>query len=634
MNSITDKEIKFVERILLPEGHSFDEERRTFIHNFETIDLQAVPGSGKTTVLLAKLMLLSGGLPFDDGKGILVLSHTNAAVAEIREKIAAHCPKLFSFPCFVGTIQSFVDTFFCIPGFVDLYGFKPHAIDDEVYRRSHWMPYSCEFYFSKNTFRVESQFYGARLLDKETLTSRDGSKFGLAKGGKVYNEILNIKNEIREKGIISYDEAYLLTKQYIRKYPRIRDIIKKRFRFVFVDEMQDMSQNQYELIDDLFFDKKDSCILQRIGDKNQAIYSESFSEDSDWVDRERVLTINGSHRLTEETARIVNAFSLTPQITINGLRGKGLKPILFVYDVAAASQLIEFFSNTVNELIQEGKIIVDKDFTVKAIAWSRDHEKIENMCLKRYHSEFNSSISYSSVRHSCLASYLYEIPEKGFSFKGLRKNIINALLRILRLENVRNTNGKYYNKWSCLKRVKEKGGDKYEIFETEIYQISKLFLIGQVEDALGNLRLFCKTFLSFWEQEVNESEVFITSIHDSSGIEFKEEESGNKNYVDYHGFPIHVTTIHSVKGHTHDVTLYLESFVYNHESEKVSSQILLNPVNGKEKKRQIETLKMMYVGLSRAKQLACLAIEKKRFEKNLSDIDQDIWKLIYFPGAG
>ena len=83
------------EKILLPVGSHFDDERRDFIVNFSSHDLVAVPGSGKTTALQAKLYCLSKSLPFDSGAGILVLSHTNAAVEEVKSKLAFDANKLF-----------------------------------------------------------------------------------------------------------------------------------------------------------------------------------------------------------------------------------------------------------------------------------------------------------------------------------------------------------------------------------------------------------------------------------------------------------------------------------------------------------------------------------------------------------
>ncbi len=55
---IKDNAIKYAEKVLLPAGIVFDDQRRNFIKNITTIDLQAVPGSGKTTALLAKLLIL------------------------------------------------------------------------------------------------------------------------------------------------------------------------------------------------------------------------------------------------------------------------------------------------------------------------------------------------------------------------------------------------------------------------------------------------------------------------------------------------------------------------------------------------------------------------------------------------
>ena len=142
---ITDEDIQYAENILLPQGKTFDNERRNFIRNLSTIDLQAVPGSGKTTALLAKLLILETKLPLSDGSGILVLSHTNAAVDEIKERIHQYCPKLFRYPHFIGTIQSFVNEFLAIPYYLFKLKKKPLRIDNEIYAEQ------IEFALSYNT---------------------------------------------------------------------------------------------------------------------------------------------------------------------------------------------------------------------------------------------------------------------------------------------------------------------------------------------------------------------------------------------------------------------------------------------------------------------------------------------------
>ncbi len=70
MIRVTDDDIKYSEGILLPINKHFDDERVDFIKDFDTLDLQAVPGSGKTTALLAKLLILEKYLPSSKMDGV------------------------------------------------------------------------------------------------------------------------------------------------------------------------------------------------------------------------------------------------------------------------------------------------------------------------------------------------------------------------------------------------------------------------------------------------------------------------------------------------------------------------------------------------------------------------------------
>ena len=128
---IDPKHIQESEQLFI-KGNTFDPERLDFINNLGTCDLLAVPGSGKTTALMAKLYCLSKHLPFEDGSGILVLAHTNAAVDEIEKKLKPHCPRLFEYPNFVGTIQGFVNKFLANIANFEKYGSYPTKIDDEI----------------------------------------------------------------------------------------------------------------------------------------------------------------------------------------------------------------------------------------------------------------------------------------------------------------------------------------------------------------------------------------------------------------------------------------------------------------------------------------------------------------------
>ena len=133
---VTKEDIEYAEKILFGKCNIFDEEERMpIIENFrESFDVKACPGSGKTTVLLAKLIILSRKMPLKDGMGVCVLTHTNVAINEIINKLGEKSDILFKYPNYFGTIQSFVDKYLTIPYFKRQMGDNVKSIDDDIYR--------------------------------------------------------------------------------------------------------------------------------------------------------------------------------------------------------------------------------------------------------------------------------------------------------------------------------------------------------------------------------------------------------------------------------------------------------------------------------------------------------------------
>ena len=73
---ITDEDIDKLEKVW--GDVTFDKIRRDIIKDMTSFDVQAFPGTGKTTVLIAKLAIMAKKWPYSS-KGICVLSHTNVA---------------------------------------------------------------------------------------------------------------------------------------------------------------------------------------------------------------------------------------------------------------------------------------------------------------------------------------------------------------------------------------------------------------------------------------------------------------------------------------------------------------------------------------------------------------------------
>jgi hypothetical protein len=112
-----------------------ESERRIIIDHWGNANIIACPGSGKTTVLLAKLLLLSRRMPFKDGRGICVLTHTNVAIDEIKSKLGDKADILFKHPNFFGTLQGFIGKFLLKKAVWSNYKAPVHIVDTEVFNR-------------------------------------------------------------------------------------------------------------------------------------------------------------------------------------------------------------------------------------------------------------------------------------------------------------------------------------------------------------------------------------------------------------------------------------------------------------------------------------------------------------------
>lgn len=128
----TDDEIRIAHDILLKGKNPFDNQRVNIIKEDSSCYVQACPGSGKTTALLAKLIILANRMPLPEGKGVCVLTHTNVAIDEIKAKLGQKADVLFKYPNFFGTIQTFLHRFVTAAALHYFYGSPIAYVDDDV----------------------------------------------------------------------------------------------------------------------------------------------------------------------------------------------------------------------------------------------------------------------------------------------------------------------------------------------------------------------------------------------------------------------------------------------------------------------------------------------------------------------
>ncbi|MVT12364.1 UvrD-helicase domain-containing protein [Chitinophaga tropicalis] len=659
MLQITNDDIAHAEQILFNRTGVFDQERIQFIRELNTCDLQAVPGSGKTTVLLAKLLILERHLPLTDNRAILVISHTNAAIDEIRGKIGVHCPKLFSAPHFVGTIQAFVDKFLATPYYTTKLKQKPKRIDDDIYiekasrfstttlggfngqavrnARAYLNFYgnidSIRFSFQNNQTSLTNGLNGRALTIKRP-RSNANNDWNAVEKAEVLRWIYNFKVKILKNGYLCFDDAYYLADGYLAACPTIVDIIQKRFSHVFVDEMQDMGAHQYELLEKLFAASQGNSICyQRIGDKNQAIYTGISSNGNTWTDRPLVLQLNGSHRLTPHTARIVEKIACTP-IRVAGLQTNedgspiSLLPHILVYNDGNIGTVISYFADMVALYRASGDVPVTGRQSYKAICWNTKSET-GKIRLNNYHPAFDRQHHTPKVNYDSLESYLL-CPQDTSAFGPVVKHIGNALLRVLRMEDVEVLPGLSYNKTEFYKFLKEHHPQFYQNLQSRLYYWSRQVLLGQSTNTLTEITAFLPSLLALFQKQVNLSGAFITPnqvvVNNSAP---NPQPLAHPNQFVHPDFNIDICTVHASKGQTHTATLYMESNYQkdiaglgSHESERLAGY-LLNLARPQHINVYVEqSLRTAYVGFSRPTHLLCFAVHEAHFNARLTGLDQ------------
>ena len=667
MIRINTEDIRYAEDILLPKGSHFDVERIDFIKNLDTIDLQAVPWSGKTTALLAKLLILERYMPFDDWAWILVLSHTNTAVDEIKSKIWKYCPKLFTYPNFIGTIQSFVDKFLATPYYVHKYWKKPYRIDNEIYdekiKAFLKSPRLYKLGFDNNLFRKiqhianndQKKIYNFRLwfdedkkiillnsLNKEKLqikkpkwnTKKENyNDYPQNEKDELYRRFLLFKKHLIENDkILHFDDAYFLAELYLQKFPQIKSLLQKRFKLVFVDEMQDMDIHQYVLLEELFYEGDENPTkYQRIWDVNQAIHNNISSSDS-WECRENSLKLSWSHRLTEEVAEIVKYFGLQYQEILGLRKGVNIKPHIIVFE--DPKKVLPKFA----ELIKNNRLSDEKHPFCAIGRTSKykytDKEKTildkEKLCIKHYHEDFEKDQQKPKIDYDELRSYLKYYEKSSNPLAPIRKNILKIFVKILRKENIKDENNNNYTTRKFISFLKERYVDEYEELKLKLFEWS--FSINKWEDVYIEV----KNYIEWYKKTIfpdikisQDTKSFIvgktSSIQESTGWYQKD----CCVYQEW-GIKVQIGTVHSVKWATHTATLYLESYYYSDGGKSYESQRLVDPIKGSSLPSKIgsrvkQSIKMAYVGFSRPTHLLCFAIHKDRLPK---DLDKNKWEII------
>ena len=599
---ITDADINDVESLMSLE---FDESRRQIIKNMTSVEVNACPGSGKTTLLVAKLAIMAKKWPFAH-RGICVVSHTNVARNEIENKLGKTDVgrALLQYPHFIGTIQSFIDTYISIP-YLKNKGKKIRLIDTDIV---------CERRWKKLPIKSQNYLSERKRKDKyvcNPLLFPDAYNVNIGKECETYKNLIKVGEKSRDKGDYTFSEMEQIAGQAVIYNPNIVQIIRYRFPYVAVDETQDTKSGQWAIFEKLF--PFDNTIIQSFGDANQAIYDFNSGDcDAQFPSRESPIQLNDSLRFGSEIANIANPvavlkneigchrgpFSNTPVNTI----------ILFdegtmhsVVDAYAELVIGSFSSEELAKYTKLGAWVVGQVHRGNGI-FAHD--------VSSYFKEYNAECIGTQLKLNHLIDFFrwglkkkVESPNYVDGLNLFAKGVFSLFNRYPKdVTPVHNTTGTFGDLLNCCNDVAKE-------IRFLFLDLIKLTAITkqQWDDFLEKMFVVFSNIIDF-DMARRESS-YIQWYEDDNPI--LRNEKINTLCYDKDGLPIeiHFGSIHSVKGMTHLATLVVETHMKTFNIKSIlpwlSKQSRKTPNLG-----QKSRMKCLYVGMTRAMGLVCLAIPR------------------------
>ena len=271
--------------------------------------LLAVPGSGKTTVLVARLGYMRYGLGIPP-ENILTMTYTVAAARDMGERFAALFgpdeAKRLEFRTINGVCSRIIRFYERTMGRTAFRlledGGQKNALLGEIYRAL------TNDYASESTVKaLETAITYAKnqMLRGEALGEVDVEGVDFPAFFEAYGKVL------RDRQQMDYDDQMVYALQILRQYPQILRAVRERYTYFCVDEAQDTSKIQHTIIR-LLAGERGNLFL--VGDEDQSIYGfraaypQALTEFEQVYPGARVLYMEENYRSTREIVAAADRF--------------------------------------------------------------------------------------------------------------------------------------------------------------------------------------------------------------------------------------------------------------------------------------------------------------------------------------
>lgn len=625
MSAVSLEPADLADLMTLAKDLNFDDvERRSALLENGSRDFNAVPGSGKTSLLAAKLLLLAKKWPHAR-RGICVLSHTNVARDEIAQRLAgsAEGAQLLSYPHFVGTIHAFVNQFFAMPMLRSL-GQKVDVIDDVVFSDKAKSLLQLGMFSGLRVY-LENQNNGdgiATSLFYRTADLHVHVESGTLPGTHTtsYKSLMTLKKMLTKDGIFRHRDMFAYADRALRTCPQLLDVVYRRFPMVFIDEMQDTSWDQESFLNRIFDGKS---VMQRFGDIDQKILSDEENADLLTFPRGNYGCISTSKRFGPAIASAVGSVRLSG----NAVVGEGVgthAPVLLLYSTVDIAKVVSHYGRLVIDRLTEEEAAA-RDVKAMCTRKSGEGKVTAGRHLVDYWPAYSEGQQIASMRSERFWGLVGDAKMTLLeaSLNSRVSDVRRALLLVLRaaasplVDGVRDAR--------ALPRAAREFGSPGPIEGlTRHLAISgeQLCGVGQRDSTIHHVYVALKPYLP---DELDFDEFSALSVFDEPGPQGTTSSTApTRCQVSHLGRNLEfgLGTTAGMKGETHSASLVLES--YGGTSRRFDVALGLEYIAGTASKRldklsktQQAQMRNLYVAMSRPAALLCLAANEERVPPGL-----------------
>lgn len=235
---------------------------QAIMHKDGPMMVLAGPGSGKTTVITHRVQYLTKEYGIDPGD-ILVITFTRAAAEEMRERYEALTG---------GGSRVTFGTFHSI--FFRILKLAYRYTADNIVREEQQMQFVRELAQAGGLEPEDENEFAASILSE--ISSVKGERIALEHyyskncPDAVFRQLYaGYEEKMRRAGLIDFDDMMVLCLELFTERKDILSAWQRRYRYILIDELQDINRLQYEIVR-MLAKPEDNLFI--VGDDDQSIY--------------------------------------------------------------------------------------------------------------------------------------------------------------------------------------------------------------------------------------------------------------------------------------------------------------------------------------------------------------------------